>query len=174
MGNKRQRDQLDDGQDSRDKAEESKPAAKRHQSYSEADFALGKVFENLADDVRATRLHASQQLLSIISTSDGTKSRKILTRLIRGLCSNRKAARLGFVITLTEVLAIVCGSHEVVGSSEIDLSDVLDEVGNLTVLDSKSSNQVTMLLDSCHMLSTSHWNRNVKTVNLVGVWRIVQ
>jgi DNA polymerase phi len=47
--------------------------------------------------------------------------RKALQRLFRGLCSSRKAARVGFSIALTEVLAQVF-SKEGVESREEDIT----------------------------------------------------
>ena len=60
-------------------------------------------FEGLASDEGSTRLKASHAILS--GLKDGTPAviERVLDRLLVGLISGRKSARVGFSVTLTEV-----------------------------------------------------------------------
>ena len=83
---------------------------KRKREYDETSLALVEVYNNLADENESTRLKAAQSLLEKFSDPARCNPHQIstaLTRLIRGLCSSRKAARIGFSIALTEFLSQV-------------------------------------------------------------------
>lgn len=74
----------------------------------EVDFELVKVYEQLADQDETVRLNAAGTLVSQIFKAGVTSEEQttnILKRLFRGLCSGRKAARLGFSVALTELLS---------------------------------------------------------------------
>ncbi|KKY23009.1 putative dna polymerase [Phaeomoniella chlamydospora] len=81
---------------------------KRKRDGDEATLSLVEVYNNLADEDEITRLRAAQSLLEKFSDPEAATSDQVSTalrRLIRGLCSNRKAARIGFSIALTEFLS---------------------------------------------------------------------
>lgn len=100
---------------------------KRRREPFNVDVKLVEIYEDLANDQDEIRLKAAQALVSQFTPDkDPTDEqiRKALQRLFRGLCSSRKAARVGFSIALTEVLSqIFASSRE---SSELKVSSVLD------------------------------------------------
>ena len=90
-------------------ADEVHPSRKRRMGYSSADAELAKIYEQLADDVQLVRLQAAAKLVQTLTAKSTEQLQRIsdaLTRLVRGLCSARKAARLGFSVALSEVLRI--------------------------------------------------------------------
>ncbi|KIX06507.1 uncharacterized protein Z518_04483 [Rhinocladiella mackenziei CBS 650.93] len=89
----------------------------------EVDVELVKVYEELTDNDENIRLKAAHTLVSKIFKPGVTNDEQtitILTRLFRGLCSSRKAARLGFSVALTELLSQV--SLDSTGSTNPNLS----------------------------------------------------
>lgn len=68
------------------------------------DFApLRPHFESLTSDDEQTRLEASYAILSGLEHKSAETCHKVLERLLKGLASGRKSARIGFSVTLTEV-----------------------------------------------------------------------
>jgi hypothetical protein len=65
--------------------------------------AVRQHFEKLASDDGDARLAASTAILSGLEDATSPDIEKALERLLKGLASGRKSARLGFSITLTEV-----------------------------------------------------------------------
>ena len=85
------------------------PSRKRRLDYSQADAQLAKIYNDLADDVQAVRLKAAGEVIRNLSAKSDHQIERIekaIARLIKGLCSGRKAARLGFSIALSEVLRL--------------------------------------------------------------------
>lgn len=102
------------------------PTRKRRREPYNVDVKLVEIYEDLASEKDEIRLKAAQGLVSQFTpdknpTDDQIK--KALSRLFRGLCSSRKAARIGFSIALTEVLTQVFAS--VREASEVGLADAL-------------------------------------------------
>lgn len=100
---------------------------KRRREPVNVDTKLVEIYEDLASEKDEIRLKAAQALVSQF-TSDKNPTeeqiRKALQRLFRGLCSSRKAARVGFSIALTEILAqVFVASREL---SDLNVSGVLD------------------------------------------------
>jgi DNA polymerase phi len=90
-------------------AEAIHPSRKRRLDYSQADAQLAKIYNDLADDVQAVRLKAAGEVIRNLSAKSDHQIERIekaIARLIKGLCSGRKAARLGFSIALSEVLRL--------------------------------------------------------------------
>ena len=84
------------------------------------DTQLIEIFEDLSNEGEDIRLKAAQRLLEKISPErqpSDEQLQKILSRLIRGLCSCRKAARLGFSVAFTEIL-ISLFSHSNSGTAD--------------------------------------------------------
>jgi DNA polymerase phi len=80
---------------------------KRAKTYTEKDSQLAQIFDRLSHEVEKERFDAVRELLQVVSPEKSPEApvvERIIRRLIRGLCSSRKAARLGFVIALSEVL----------------------------------------------------------------------
>jgi DNA polymerase phi len=85
------------------------PSRKRRLDYTQADAQLAKIYNDLADDVQAVRLKAAGEVIRNLSAKSDHQIERIekaIARLIKGLCSGRKAARLGFSIALSEVLRL--------------------------------------------------------------------
>jgi len=85
------------------------PSRKRRLDYSQADAQLAKIYNDLADDVQAVRIKAAGEVVRNLSANSDNQAERIdkaIARLIKGLCSGRKAARLGFSIALSEVLRL--------------------------------------------------------------------
>lgn len=90
-------------------AEAIHPSRKRRLDYSQADAQLAKIYNDLADDVQAVRIKAAGEVIRNLSAKSDHQIERIekaIARLIKGLCSGRKAARLGFSIALSEVLRL--------------------------------------------------------------------
>ncbi|KAK4939403.1 DNA-directed DNA polymerase [Elasticomyces elasticus] len=108
----------------------------------EVDIELVQVYEQLADEDETTRLKAAHTLVSKIFkpgvTSD-EQTRTILTRLFRGLCSGRKAARLGFSVALTELLSQLSTEPSV--GEELSASAIIDILESQTVAEGGTSRQ---------------------------------
>lgn len=116
---------------------------KRQRDVTNPDTELIEIFEDLANECEEIRLRAAHKLLSEFSQPSGSSQEKlkaILRRLFRGLCSSRKAARLGFSIALTEFLAQIsqCPVEET-GLSRNSIVEILD---NQTVSPGNTSGQV--------------------------------
>ena len=89
---------------------------KRPRERSTVDTHLVEIYEDLANVDEGIRLKAAHSLLIEFihqEKASGVQLNEILRRLIRGLCSSRKAARLGFSVALTEFLVELFGhSHK--------------------------------------------------------------
>ncbi|KAL4997961.1 DNA polymerase phi-domain-containing protein [Aspergillus recurvatus] len=98
---------------------------KRRREPVTVNTKLVEIYEDLASENDEVRLKAAQALVSQF-TPDKSPSdediQKALQRLFRGLCSSRKAARIGFSIALTELLTQV---FAVGRSSSLDVQGVL-------------------------------------------------
>ncbi|KAF2495104.1 hypothetical protein BU16DRAFT_486325 [Lophium mytilinum] len=80
---------------------------KRRRQYTKEDAELAELFEKLASETEDVRMTAAKAIVKKFSPKSSPTPESVdraVIRLIRGLCSNRKAARLGFGVALTEVL----------------------------------------------------------------------
>ena len=80
---------------------------KRRREQPTVDVEAVEIYEDLANEDEEIRLKAAKALLEKVSDDkrpSHEELEKILRRLFRGLCSSRKAARLGFSVVLTEFL----------------------------------------------------------------------
>ena len=99
-------------------------ANKRRREEVAIDTQLVEIYEDLTNINGEIRLKAAQALLLRVAPEANPSAQQIteiLRRLLRGLCSGRKAARLGFSIALTELLAQLFGPTctSVTGSQSI-------------------------------------------------------
>ncbi|KAL8999208.1 MAG: hypothetical protein Q9169_001873 [Polycauliona sp. 2 TL-2023] len=81
---------------------------KRPYEHSTFDTQLVEIYDDLANDKENIRLKAAGAFSIKFSAENSPSSEqlsKALRRLIRGLCSSRNAARLGFSTALTEFLS---------------------------------------------------------------------
>ncbi|KAJ5489455.1 hypothetical protein N7539_004345 [Penicillium diatomitis] len=100
---------------------------KRRREPYNVDIKLVEIYEDLASEKDEIRLRAAQGLVSQFTPDKSPAEeqiKKTLQRLFRGLCSSRKAARIGFSIALTEVLTQVFSVAR--ESSEFGVADVLN------------------------------------------------
>ncbi|PWY91877.1 hypothetical protein BO94DRAFT_488534 [Aspergillus sclerotioniger CBS 115572] len=100
---------------------------KRRREPFNVDTKLVEIYEDLASEKDDIRLKAAQLLVSQFTPDKNPADdqiKKVLQRLFRGLCSSRKAARIGFSIALTEVISQVFGSPR--DSSELSISTVMN------------------------------------------------
>ncbi|KAL6232898.1 hypothetical protein BDW75DRAFT_216475 [Aspergillus navahoensis] len=108
---------------------------KRRREPVTVNTKLVEIYEDLASEIDEVRLKAAQALVSQFTPDKSPNDediQKALQRLFRGLCSSRKAARIGFSIALTEMLTQV---FAVGRSSSLDVQGVLrvwEEVSNAT------------------------------------------
>ena len=97
---------------------------KRRREQPSDTTQLVEIYEDLANENEEVRLKAAHSLLSRFSPESSPTSEEVLKtlkRLIRGLCSGRKAARLGFSVALTELLIQLLGPIKK-DTSSLDLS----------------------------------------------------
>ncbi|KAG8623531.1 hypothetical protein KVT40_008507 [Elsinoe batatas] len=139
MGTKRRREEKVSAQNSSGPTDDQHPR-KRIQRYTEDDSRLAKWFADLAEEVRSTRLSACKEIILFLEKASKDQKDRILQRLIRGLCSSRKSARLGFSLTFTALLDKLCG-HAASADWDYQVSDLLPTVESLTSPPSNANNQ---------------------------------
>lgn len=118
---------------------------KRWRDVPAVDTQLVEIYDDLANEDEEIRLKAAQSLLQKASPSAGLTSEKlneVLRRLIRGLCSGRKAARLGFSVALTEYLIQLLGPDSSYSSPPTTLHDVIKVLEKQTHIGSNVGGQV--------------------------------
>lgn len=104
---------------------------KRRREQPAIDVQLVEIYEDLANVDEDIRLKAAQALLTNFvadKRSTGEQLNEIVRRLFRGLCSGRKAARLGFSVVLTELLTELLGLS---GRSVAGFQDILELIETL-------------------------------------------
>ena len=126
-------------------ADTTHPSRKRRVEYTETDAKLASFYNGLSDDVKSVRLRAAADLIRTLSDAEPEKLDKALNRLIRGLCSSRKAARSGFSVALTEVLRLT-PKHAEATSADLDLTlpSLIDRILSATTPDVRSNSQVRL------------------------------
>lgn len=98
---------------------------KRRREPYNVDVKLVEIYEDLASEKDEIRLKAAQGLVTQFTPDKAPADeliKKTLQRLFRGLCSSRKAARIGFSIALTEILTQIFSAER---DSEFGVADVL-------------------------------------------------
>ena len=124
-----------------------KMSKKRPREIKAIDTQLIEIYEDLANEDEEVRLKAAYTLLSQFSANASLDQNKIiLRRLFRGLCSGRKAARLGFSVALTELLSQVFLPY--IDEQKIEASDIIDLLESQTAVDGSASGQVSPLRHS--------------------------
>lgn len=109
------------------------------------DTQLVEIYEDLANVEEEIRLKAAQTLLLKIAPEAGLASeqlQEILRRLFRGLCSGRKAARLGFSVALTEFLIQQLSPSANYPSSPFAIPEVIEVLKKETHIGGNISGQV--------------------------------
>ncbi|KAF1942493.1 hypothetical protein EJ02DRAFT_433922 [Clathrospora elynae] len=120
--------------DQGEKVDEVPPKRRRH--LNEEYLKLSKLYEDLAAESDDVRLEAAKQLIVKFSPENKPVAKEVetaLIRLIKGLCSQRKAARIGFSLTLTELLREIFGSKkDGIEGFELDVSSIVTMVEEKT------------------------------------------
>lgn len=120
---------------------------KRRREPYNVDIKLIEIYEDLASEKDDVRLKAAQALVSQFTPDKNPTDEQIqkaLQRLFRGLCSSRKAARIGFSIALTEILSQVFATSK--ESSRIDLPEILNILESQSNASGSDSGQVSCFL----------------------------
>ncbi|RMZ75408.1 hypothetical protein DV738_g5487, partial [Chaetothyriales sp. CBS 135597] len=101
---------------------------------------LVQIYAQLAEEKESKRIKAATQLLQKLQEESTTQKdvERALRRLILGLCSARKAARQGFSVALTELLAQIASKKIDVPLSSEQLIDLLESA---TTPDSSATKQ---------------------------------
>ena len=129
---------------------------KRQREQPSVDTQLVEIFEDLSNEVEDIRLKAAQRLLAKISPTNQPSSEqllKILTRLIKGLCSGRKAARLGFSVALTESLTFLFGPDKIVSVDDLTIPKLLETLKKQTHVGGSISGQVYINFHVSHKVA---------------------
>ncbi|KAF3049498.1 hypothetical protein E8E11_006495 [Didymella keratinophila] len=111
--------------------------AKRRRQLNEEHVKLSKLYEDLAAESDEVRFEAAKQLIVKFSPESNPAAKEVetaLTRLIKGLCSQRKAARVGFSLTLTELLRQIFGGVKVEGLDQ-DVASIIKMVDEKTEIE---------------------------------------
>ena len=119
-------------------------ARKRPLAYTEADAELASIYEDLADDVPITRIQAASRLLKRVLSEPSDRQNRLETaiaRLVKGLCSGRKAARLGFSVALSELLRVAFRLGYSNNAEQFSLKKITDDIVFLTRVDGRASGQ---------------------------------
>ena len=110
--------------------------AKRHRPSIQDKVKLSKLYADLAAEEDDVRLEAAKQIIVTFSPESEPAAKDVeeaLVRLIKGLCSQRKAARVGFSLTLTELLRQIFGATEHgIQGLELDVASVIKMVEEKT------------------------------------------
>ena len=123
---------------------------KRQREVKATDTKLIEIYDDLANDDEEIRLKAAYALLSRFSANTTIDQHKnILKRLFRGLCSGRKAARLGFSVALTEFLSQVILAY--IDGEEIEVLEIVDLLESQTAVDGSTSGQVGQSASSLYV-----------------------
>lgn len=120
---------------------------KRSREAPAIDTQLIEIYEDLANIDEEIRLKATHDLLMKASPESGLTAeqlREILRRLMRGLCSGRKGARLGFSIALTELQSQVFRANAY-HASPMSLADFVQSLKKETEVVGNISGQVSAI-----------------------------
>jgi DNA polymerase phi len=132
----------------------SENPVKRRRQANEADLKLMKLYEDLAAESDQVRLDAAKELIVKFSPENAPSAHEVekaLHRLVRGLCSQRKAARVGFCITLTEMLRqLFTQGKTPIPDFNLDVNSILEMVEKKTKVEGNVPGQVSAsMLRTC-------------------------
>ena len=124
-----------------DAADDFHPARRRRLEDGEAKVKLAQVYNDLADEIPSVRLQGAGALCKYLLSDPSDQLQRIetsLDRLVKGLCSGRKAARLGFSVALSEVLRLAL---ELDNDDRFTLATITDKAVRLTRPEGKAGRQ---------------------------------
>lgn len=135
-------------------ADSAAPSKRRRQE----DVQLAKLYEELSAESDETRLEAAKQIIVSFSPEnkpDAQAVEKALNRLVRGLCSARKAARFGYCVTLTELLRLFFGQRDApIEGLKISIDGLIDLVVEKTKVEGNVPGKVRSR--KCYQIKTSN------------------
>jgi len=120
------------------------PFRKQRLESGEADLHIAECYDDLSDDMQDVRLRAAMSIVQTLAAESAHQVHSIdksLTRLVKGVCSGRQAARLGFSVALAEVLRVAFGLAYSSETEQFRLDTVTRKVVLLTEPDKKASGQ---------------------------------
>lgn len=139
--------QLKRGLETSNGEDASESPLKRRRQANEANLNLIKLYDDLAAESDEVRLDAAKQLIIKFSPENMPSAHEVekaLHRLVRGLCSQRKAARVGFCITLTELLRqLFAQSKTPIPDFNLDVNNILEMVEKKTKVEGNVPGQVS-------------------------------
>lgn len=122
---------------------------KRRRQVNEEQLKLSKLYEDLAAESDDVRFEAAKQLIVKFSPDSKPSGKDVevaLARLIKGLCSQRKAARVGFSLTLTELLQEIFGHKEtLIEDLNLDVASLIKLVEEKTKVEGNVPGRVSSL-----------------------------
>jgi DNA polymerase phi len=120
---------------------------KRRRQINEEQIKLSKLYDDLAAESDDTRFDAAKQLILKFSPKNKPAGKDVeiaLGRLIKGLCSQRKAARVGFSLTLTELLREIFGQNEMlIEGLNLDVASLIKLVEEKTKVEGNVPGRVS-------------------------------
>jgi DNA polymerase phi len=140
------------GRDSAQGEHKDEAPVKRRRQVNEEQLKLSKLYEDLTAESDDVRFEAAKQLIvkfSPESNPNGKDVQVALVRLIKGLCSQRKAARVGFSLTLTELLREIFGQKEtLLEGLDLDVASLIQLVEEKTKVEGNVPGRVSYSSDS--------------------------
>jgi DNA polymerase phi len=131
-----------------DHSEEAPP--KRRRQINEEHLKLSKLYEDLTAESDEVRFEAAKQLIVKFSPENKPAAKDVeaaLNRLIKGLCSQRKAARVGFSLTLTELLRQLFGQTDnAVEGLDLDVAAIIKMVDEKTEIEGNVPGRVWSII----------------------------
>lgn len=121
--------------------------SKRRREPYNVDTKMVEIYDDLANEKDEIRLKAAGALVSQFTPDKKPTQDQIqraLQRLFRGICSSRKAARIGFSIALTEVLTQVFFPEQ----PDLTVSKVLDTLESQSNAAGSETGQVCYVTNS--------------------------
>ncbi|KAK0771869.1 DNA-directed DNA polymerase [Friedmanniomyces endolithicus] len=131
-------------EDSATASEGVHPSRKRRLDHVEANTALAQAYNDLADEIPSVRLRGAGDICKYLTTESPDQAHRTdaaLDRLVKGLCSGRKAARLGFSVALSEVLRLAFSQSKSLDADDFTLAKVAEKCIHLTRPEGKVSRQ---------------------------------
>ena len=147
---------------------------KRRREQSSVDIQLVEIYDDLANeskDIRSKAIHAFLTKFSPQSNQSSEQLAEAVRRLIRGLCSGRKAARLGFSISLTELLFQRWGATPVNGAEQLRVSELIDILIKQTETTGKVDGQVRNRLSVATQTSVHVYLGGARSSFRPFIWR---
>lgn len=123
---------------------EAQSPTKKRLKRTDEDDLLARIYEQLADDLPTVRIKAAGDLLRYVTVNTQQQNDlldRVQSRLVRGLCSGRKVARLGFSIALTEIFCRRFDSTSSLPDSTVSLEATISNVDDLTTPNGKVGGQ---------------------------------